>query len=77
MNKNQLVENDICPNCWGEQEYDGLIKKAAKDRQVDINNHNSESTRAFIQRFTVKHLDGIRLRKQGDFKECPLCKARF
>ena len=77
MKKEILVNNDVCPNCWGKQEYDGQIVEAARDRQIDINNHDKSSTRAFIQEFITKHVVGIKLRKEGNHKVCPMCSGRY
>ncbi len=74
---NALIEEGVCPNCWGYQEYEGKIKDAARDRQIDINNHNSTATRAFIQDFVVNQMDGIRLQKDGDVFTCPACKGKY
>jgi hypothetical protein len=62
----------LCPNCWGEQEYDGVIRKMYVDKQIDVNNH--EANHAFIKDFVVKHVEGIHLRKGDDGMQCPTCK---
>ena len=33
----------LCPNCWGEQEYDNMIREMYTDMQIDVNNHNANS----------------------------------
>ncbi len=53
----------FCPNCWGEQEYDNMIRELYKDKQIDVNNH--KTNHAFIKEFMVKHLDGIKLKKRA------------
>ena len=70
------VPDGVCPNCWGRQEYEGVIRDAVRDRQIDINNHNSEATRAFIQNFVVQKIDGIKLQKDGDGFSCPRCAMK-
>lgn len=67
----------VCPNCWGRQEYEGKYIAMAKDRQIDINNHDSTATKAFIQEFVTTHLDGIRLVKDGNTFVCPSCKMGY
>jgi hypothetical protein len=62
----------FCPNCWGSQEYDGLVRQMYVDKQIDVNNH--ESNHAFIQDFVVKHVNGIHLKKGDNGLECPTCK---
>ena len=67
----------FCPNCWGHQEYEGKYVALAKDRQIDINNHDSTATQAFVQNFITTHLDGIKLQKQGNTFVCPSCKTGY
>jgi hypothetical protein len=65
----------ICPNCWGEQEYDGAIRKMYVDKQIDVNNH--EANYAFIQDFVVNKISGIKLIKENNKLICPSCKVTF
>ena len=65
----------FCPNCWGEQEYDGNFKQILKDAQVDVNNHQSK--RAFISSFANKYLSGIKLVNRKDELYCPKCNKLF
>lgn len=64
-----------CPNCWGTQEYDHQIREMYKDKQIEVNNH--ESNYAFIQDFVVTHIDGIRLKKGVGSLECPTCRVNY
>jgi len=66
---------DVCPNCWGKQEYDHEIREMYKDKQIDVNNH--EANYAFIQDFVVTHIDGIKLKKGNNSFECPTCRAKY
>jgi hypothetical protein len=68
------VPEGVCPNCWGKQEYDNVIREMYKDKQVDVNNH--EANYAFIQDFVVTHIDGIRLKKGNSSFECPTCRLK-
>lgn len=61
-----------CPNCWGNQEYDSVVRKMYQDKQVDINNHKANYS--FIQDFVVENLEGIHLKKGDNGYECPTCK---
>ena len=70
-----LVPEGMCPNCWGEQEYDNRIRDLYKDEQINVNNH--EANYAFIQEFMVTHLSGIQLRKGDKGFECPTCRAKY
>ena len=69
------VPDGMCPNCWGEQEYDNQIRDLYKDEQINVNNH--EANYAFIQEFMVTHLSGIQLRKGDNGFECPTCRAKY
>jgi hypothetical protein len=69
------VPEGLCPNCWGEQEYNNRFRELYEDKQIDVNNH--EANYAFIQDFMVTHLNGIHLKKGHNGMECPTCKARY
>ena len=45
---------NLCPNCWGKQEYDGHFYEAIKNENVDINNYNKK--KGWIQDYAEKHL---------------------
>ena len=69
------VPDGMCPNCWGEQEYDNQIRDLYKDKQIDVNNR--EANYAFIQKFVVNHVNGIHLKKGNNSLECPTCRTKF
>ena len=71
----ELFEGSACPNCWGEQEYDGLARKAINDKQIAVNNH--ESRHAFIQDFVVNHVSGIHLQQKGNTYTCVGCNKEY
>lgn len=64
----------LCPNCWGNQEYDDMIREMYKDKQIEVNNHSANY--AFIQDFVVNKINGIRLKKGNTSFECPTCKLK-
>lgn len=68
--KNEVPEG-LCPNCWGEQKYGDMIREKYIDQQIDVN--NNKSNYAFIQKFVVTHLNGIKLKKTNRGLECPTC----
>ena len=68
------VPEGVCPNCWGEQEYDNEIREMYKDKQIDVNNHTANY--AFIQDFVVNHVNGIHLKKGSNNFECPTCHLK-
>jgi hypothetical protein len=71
--KTQTPEG-FCPNCWGSQEYDKVIREMYDDKQIDVN--NKDANYAFIQKFVVEQLDGIHLKKGNTGMECPTCRLR-
>ena len=71
----EMVPEGLCPNCWGEQEYDNQVRELYKDKQIDVNNH--QANYAFIQDFMVTHLNGIKLKKGNNSFECPSCRMKY
>ena len=72
--KNKVPEG-LCPNCWGEQEFDNVIRDMYKDKQIDVNNH--KENHAFIQEFVVNRLNGIHFIKGDNSLQCPTCKIKL
>lgn len=72
---NQKAPEGYCPNCWGEQEYDTLIRKLYVDKQVDVNNHKANYS--FIKDFVVTQLDGIHLKRGDNGYQCPTCHVTY
>ena len=68
----QKAPEGLCPNCWGNQQYDNVVREMFVDKQIDVNNH--ESSHAFIQKFVVERVNGITLKKGNSGYECPTCK---
>lgn len=56
------IPEGMSPTAWGYQEYDGIIREMAKDKQIDINNHLERNM--FIQEFVKDH-DRIEV-KEGE-----------
>ena len=65
----------LCPNCWGQQEWDGKYIQLAKEKQIDINNHATRDT--FIKEFVTEHLTGIQLKKEEQYYHCPRCNMQY
>jgi|TARA_R110002110_G_scaffold58543_2_gene166282 hypothetical protein len=65
----------VCPNCWGDQEYDNVVREKYKDAQIEVNNHKAKY--AFIQDFVVTHINGIKLKSTVKGNECPSCKITY
>ena len=64
-----------CPNCWGQQEYDGKAIDLKEDKQIAVN--NSTSRYAFIQDFVVNYVSGIHLKKHTQGYLCTPCQTTF
>jgi hypothetical protein len=73
----EIVSAGFCPNCWGQQAYDGKFVQAVKDQQIDVNNHDKTHQRAFIQSFVKTHLQPITLRNHDVYNQCPVCKVKY
>ena len=69
------LSDRYCPNCWGDQEYDDIIREKYKDKQIEVNNHNSNY--AFVQDFIVTHMSGIKLKSTAKGNECPTCRMVY
>lgn len=68
------VPEGLCPNCWGMQEYDNMIRDLYDEKQIDVN--NNIANHAFIQDFVINRIDGIRLVKGVSAYECPTCRSK-
>jgi hypothetical protein len=68
------LTKDYCPNCWGDQKYENVIREKFKDPQIDVN--NGEANYAFVQKFMVTHLNGIKLKSMSAGVGCPRCKMK-
>ncbi|MFT7588634.1 MAG: hypothetical protein ACI959_000846 [Limisphaerales bacterium] len=75
--KKELIQENVCPNCWGDQEYDNLFIQKYKDQTKDNINDNLENKKAFIAQFVETHVSGIRLVNDRGHKTCPKCHTKF
>ena len=71
------VPEGVCPNCWGDQEYDNIVREKYKDSQIAVNNRDPKATYAFIQEFVVTNLNGIHLKSTVDGNQCPACRVVY
>ncbi|MEO9503372.1 MULTISPECIES: hypothetical protein [Nonlabens] len=69
------LSSAYCPNCWGDQEYDNLVREKYKDAQINVNNHSANY--AFVQDFIVTHMKGIKLKSSINGKVCPTCVIKI
>jgi len=84
LEESTLVEANVCPNCWGTQEYDNQFFEYVEDQtKSNINqtksNINQDKThqKAFVQQFVETHVTGIRLKREGEDLYCPKCKGKY
>ncbi len=71
-----VMDEGLCPNCWGRQEYQGQFREMVQDKSRDILNGDPASQKAFVQKFVQDNLTGIQLKRDGDYLVCPSCKDR-
>ncbi|MEN8839406.1 MAG: hypothetical protein ABF238_02730 [Flavobacteriales bacterium] len=69
--KNDVPEG-ICPNCWGSQQYDSVIRELYQDKQIDVN--NGVANHDFIKNVVVNKIEGIKLKKGNNGLVCNSCK---
>jgi len=62
----------VCPNCWGEQEWEGEFYKHLKANTITP---ESDRYNNWIKEFVVKHIDGIAIDK--DTHVCISCKVNY
>jgi len=72
MNTALKAPEDLCPNCWGSQEYEGNFYEAIKSEGIDTN--NVEQKKGWIQAYAEKNLTGIQLKKKGNKLVCQVCQ---
>lgn len=67
-----LIEAEVCPNCWGKQEYANEYKEIIKERA-----RNANEQKAFVEKFIETHLTGVRLKQKFDKLVCETCSGVF
>lgn len=68
------IPKGICPNCWGKQEYDKVIRDLYQDHQIDLN--NGQANHNFIQNVVVNKIEGIKLKKGNTGLVCSACSTK-
>ena len=73
-NKEKTIEvpDGLCPNCWGQQEYEGKFLVALRTEKIDLNNISAK--KGWIQAYVTRHFEGIRLKETSGHLQCPACK---
>ena len=64
-----------CPNCWGQQEYDGKVREVLMKKHVDLNNVESEL--GWIEAYFIENFEGIKVKDENGRKVCPACKNEY
>ena len=72
-----LVGAEVCPNCWGHQEYEGQYVEYVADQTKAAINNDKGSQKAFIAQFVQDRITGIRLKRENDKLVCQKCNTGF
>jgi len=77
ISKEELVELNVCPNCWGRQEYNDEYKAYSYDSTKSNINHDKAHQKAFIAQFVETHVAGIKLKRDANRLVCPKCNTGY
>lgn len=69
------VPENICPNCWGRNEYGGAFFNAIKNHGISINDIQSHV--GWVQDYANKHLIDIVLKSDEGEVACEKCKVKY
>ena len=72
-----LLNENVCPFCWGYQEYDNHFVEYVKDQTKSNINHEHTHKKAFVQQFIETHVTGIHLKREEEHSYCPSCDAKY
>lgn len=56
-----------CPNCWGEQEYQGRFWESTQNAHIDLNNILQK--KGWIQAYIARYFEGIQRNTADDLPE--------
>jgi len=77
VSEEELLDINVCPNCWGKQTYDGQFEEYVKDPTRSNIAKDHGHRKAFIQQFVEDRVSGIKLINEGALKTCPGCKTKY
>ena len=77
LTKQELIEINVCPNCWGRQEYQDKFYEQYYDSTKANINHDKSHRKAFIRQFVEDQVTGIILKSDNDKLKCSSCNSRF
>jgi hypothetical protein len=73
--KDHEPPKDVCPNCWGRQEYEGKFFDAVKQQDIDV--HNLKDKLGWIQTYAKKNFEGIELQPTDGGLRCKQCDSLY
>lgn len=77
FSEQELVDQDICPDCWNEMAYYNEYMTFIEDRtKADIHGPKDQK-KAFIEEFVQDNITGIRLKNDHNRHYCPSCEKDF
>ena len=76
-NSDQSTETpeNLCPNCWGRQEYQGKFFEAVKREGIDTQNLTEK--KGWIQAYAEQYLSGIELVQNENHSICAACGVKY
>lgn len=74
ITKQEIEDANVCPNCWGKQEYENQYKDYVNDSTKSNINHDKQNRKAFIAQFVETYVTGIKLKNKDGEKVCPVCQ---
>ena len=77
LTKQELIEINVCPNCWGRQEYQDEFYEQYYDSTKANINHEKSHRKAFIQQFVEDQVTGIILKSDNGKMRCKTCRNGF
>ena len=77
LTKEELIEINVCPNCWGRQEYQDEFYKQDYDSTKANINHDKSHQKAFIQQFVEDQVTGIILKSENGKMRCKACQSGY
>ena len=72
----ELLEMNVCPNCWGRQEYQDQFIEKYKD-ETKSNMNDKTRRKAFILQFVETNITGIKLTKADGKLVCHTCNTKY
>ena len=62
----------ICPNCWGEQEWEGQYYEMMRAKNITP---ETDTYNSFIKEIVTTHIDGIAIKH--DTLSCTTCNRNY